>query len=263
MNESTGKSPAVSQPGKKAGTPATGILPPSEKLSPAANVAVHHSPPVATGHSTVSPAPFGGKRGGKSRTDGLVPGSAEAKEADRIKDAARKSEQRAAAKAANPAPLPAATNPGGPVAGDGGGYVADSTNGESGIVAGVIVPWTAKILQRPARLLTRILDRVKKWDIMRRLDKSRLPESVKKEIASDIEWADGAKDDFANALAECASIELNRRGVSAQHSHWVNLALSAGELGLAHITLCERIESAILAAGLKQPDPGQSQAAKN
>lgn len=100
---------------------------------------------------------------------------------------------------------------------------------------------------------------------MRRLDKSRLPESVKKEIASDIEWSEGAKEDFANSLAECATIELNRRGVNAQHSHWVNLGLSAGELALAHITLCERIESAILAAGLKPvpPQPGTSQAAKN
>ena len=218
---------------------------------------------MAPGHSPVSPALFGGKRGGKSRTDGLVPGSEAAKEADRIKDRERKAASRAAEKTANPPPLPAAAAPAGPVAADGGGYVADGPSGELGVVAGVIVPWTAKILQRPARLLTRILDRVKKWDIMRRLDKSRLPESVKKEIASDIEWADGAKDDFANALAECASIELNRRGVSAQHSHWVNLGLSAGELALAHITLCERIESAILAAGLKQPDPGQSQAAKH
>ena len=220
---------------------------------------------MATGHTTVSPALFGGKRGGKSRADGLVPGSEAAKEADRRKDAERKAAARAAEKATNPPPLPPAAAAGGPVAADGGVYVGDSPTGEPAAVGGVFVAWTAKILQRPARLLTRILDRVKKWDIMRRLDKSRLPDAVKKEIASDIEWADGAKDDFANALAECASIELNRRGVSAAQSHWVNLGLSAGELALAHFALCERIEAAILNAGLKPApsQPGTSQPEKN
>jgi len=264
MNDSAAKNPAAFQTGKKEGTPVAQGLQAAPKPAPADNTPVHPVPPVETGYTTVSPALFGGKRGGKSRADGLVPGSEAAKQADRKKDTERKAAARAAERAVNPPPLPAASAPGGPVVADGGVHVGDNPTGEPGPVGGVFVAWSAKLLQRPARLLTRILDRLKKWDIMRRLDKSCLPEAVKKEIAGDIEWADGAKEDFANALAECASIELNKRGVSASQSHWVNLGLSGGELALAHFALCERIEAAILNAGLKpEPPPGASQPKNN
>jgi hypothetical protein len=119
---------------------------------------------------------------------------------------------------------------------------------------GAVVAWSSRLLQKPARLLTRILEKLGQWDIFRRLDKSTLPPEIKAEIKSGCAWQDAAKNDFAESLAECAAIELNRRNIGAQNAHWINLAMSAGELTLAHMSLCERIDKLIIAAATKPPE---------
>ena len=255
MNDSPAKAGTVAKPTGPPGPANPPAVPPRPANPPAGPATV--SPPG--GVATVSQTLFGGKRGGKARADGLVPGSAAAKEADRKKDAERKSAARAATKAANPPPLPAATAPAG-----GQPYpAADVVNSAGGVpdaLVNPVVPWTTKLLAKPARLVTRILERVKKWDIVRRLDKSRLSVEVKRELIKDLDWADEAKEDFATALAECAAIELNQRGVSAANQHWYNLAISGGELVLSHFQLADRIEKAILAANIPTTSqPGTSQ----
>lgn len=103
-----------------------------------------------------------------------------------------------------------------------------------------------RLLEKPAKLLTRILDRLRLRDIFRRLDKSTLPDNVKAEIKQDAEWSQATQNDFATALADATAIELNKRQVGAQNAHWFNLGLSAGEMVLAHYTLCDRIDKLIL-----------------
>ena len=115
--------------------------------------------------------------------------------------------------------------------------------------------WSTRQLQKPAKLVVRILDRARQWDIFRRLDKSKLPAEVKAEIKRDAEWKDAAQNDFADALAEAATIELNKRQVNSASSHWITLAMSGGELALAHFTLCERIDKLILSEKLNQNEP--------
>lgn len=240
--------------------PATTSNPPASPTVAATNHPGQPAPVVVPVRAADSVPLFGGLRGGRARKDGLKPGSPEALEADRKKDALRKQVQReriAALKESEPIPPATVVASGQDAAGAMVPGVAGVPVVETGPV-GLVVPWTARLLQKPARLLTRILDRMRKWDLFRRLDKSKLPESFKAEIKSDCEWKDAAKEDFADALAECAAIELNKHQVSSQNSHWVNLALSAGELAMAHIAVCERIDKAILALAanpLSNPQP--------
>ena len=105
-----------------------------------------------------------------------------------------------------------------------------------------MVPWTTKLLEKPARLFTRVLNRLAQMQIGSRLAKTTLPPKLQEEIRAEAEWKEGAINDFAASLSEVATIELNKRNVPAQHAHWSNLAISAGELVLAHVTLCNRID---------------------
>src|SRR5258707_9089158 len=69
------------------------------------------APPTAVSAAASAPL-FGGNRGGKKRLDGLAPGSPEAIEADRKKDAERKRTRREAVqRVAEPPPLPSAGAP--------------------------------------------------------------------------------------------------------------------------------------------------------
>jgi hypothetical protein len=137
--------------------------------------------------------------------------------------------------------------------GFGSGNGVASAHGEALVAspALVVVPWTQKLLQKPAKLVVRILDRARQWDIFRRLDKSKLPAAVKNEIKRDSEWKETAMDDFTEALAEAAAMEMNKRQINSANAHWITLGMSAGELALAHVTLCGRIDKLILADKLK------------
>lgn len=227
------------QPGAKAPAPAAAPV----AAKPAAQ------PPFVPTPAARSVPLFGGhKGGGKKRADGLPAGSPEAIEADKAKDRERKRLAALKAKGQNPAPLPSAVapppNPGAPVAADPGG-VPGPVAPVAGVAA-VAYAWSARQLQKPAKLVVRILDRARQWDIFRRLDKSKLPAEVKEEIKRDAKWKEEAQNDFADALAECAAIELNKRQINSSSSHWITLAMSGGELALAHFTLCERIDKLIL-----------------
>jgi hypothetical protein len=70
-------------PGVPAGSPPTGSVEQSHAPDPGPRL------PVPSSVAAESVPLFGGKRGGKARLDGLVPGSDEAKEADRKKNAER------------------------------------------------------------------------------------------------------------------------------------------------------------------------------
>jgi hypothetical protein len=194
---------------------------------------------------------FGGHRGGgKKRLDGLPAGSPEALAADRKKNAERMREDRARKRgAALPAALPSAgaVAAGAPLV-DAAPAVDGSPGPVSVVVVGTVVPWKSSLLQKPALLLTRILDRWRTGRIFQKLDRAQLPETVAAEIKKDVAWKDSAREDFSAALADAAAIELNKRAVSAGQSHWINLSLSAGELALAHYDLCARIDKLVLAA---------------
>jgi hypothetical protein len=232
---------------------AGGATPPKPPTNPALeNGAIEGQAAPVVGPSPPKMHIFGGNRGGKKRDDGLPPGSPEAIAADKKKDAARKVAERAAARAAEvPAALPPSPVASGPLAVNPGAPPPLGTVGDVAAPPVLFVPWSVKLLSKPARLATRVIDRLRSLAITRKLDKAKLPEDVTAEVKKDLRWRDEAVNDFGDALAECVAIELNQRQISARHSHWLNLAISGGELALGHFAVCDRIDKLIKAAEKK------------
>ncbi len=111
----------------------------------------------------------------------------------------------------------------------------------------MFVPWSTRVLEKPARLLTKIIDRVRVWGLTKRIRELQLDAKDEKEIIADLAWKDSAVADFNAALAEAATVELNKRTVpGAANSHWLALAMSGGELVYAHTEALNRIESLVL-----------------
>ena len=214
----------------------------SAPLATAAVAAAPNSPPAL----------FGGHNGGgKKRLDGLIAGSPEAIEADREKNAARMRAVRAAKKGATlPPPLPPANSPepdaADPLAGSSNavpGPVAAVAVPAVAVVAGVFVPWTSRLLEKPARLLTKIVDRARIWQLNKKLRLLKLDSAKEKEMQESFSWKAEAVADFNASLAACAEVELNKRRVGgAENSHLINLALSGGELAYAHFQTLELLE---------------------
>ena len=104
------------------------------------------------------------------------------------------------------------------------------------------------MLERPARLLVRIGDRLRIAALCKRLDASPVPDAVKQPVKASLALADAAKNDFAAALAHAATVELNTRSIGgAQHSHWLDVAMTGAELVNAHLQTVEKIDELILA----------------
>lgn len=229
------------------------------------------SPPVVA-KPAFTPAPvaaaaresvalFGGHRGGgKKRADGLVAGSKEAVEADRKADAERKRLARAEKKiAALPPPLPSATataqNP---------NQTPLNSSPDLPVAAGdlalpavgvVFVPWTTRLLEKPAKLLGKIVDRWRSYSRAAQVKKLKLTPDAEKEILERMKWREDAVTDFSVALADCAAVELNKRRVpGAENSHWINLVMTGGELVSLELANTAMIEKLILEDKAKQAE---------
>ena len=113
------------------------------------------------------------------------------------------------------------------------------------------------MLERPARLMVRIGDRLRVAALVKRLDASPVPVPVRDEVKKSLALADAAKTDFANALAHAATVELNTRSIGgAQHSHWLDMAMTGAELVNAHLQTVEKIDELILACAVKENHEG-------
>ena len=108
-----------------------------------------------------------------------------------------------------------------------------------------MVLWNARLLEKPARLLTRIVDRLRKSAVVKKLDHPKLPAEMREEIRKDLDFPREALEDFSTALADCAAVEMNKRGVGAGQSHWLTLAGSVAELGAHHVSAMERLDKLI------------------
>ena len=216
-------------------------------------------------------AAFGGHRGGgKKREDGLVAGSLEAKAADKKKDADRKVAERAAKKlAALPPALPGVAAPVSNASAPAAGGVAALAAAALGqlVAPGVAAPaplfvgWSEKILARPLKLLTKICDRVRCAGLMARVRQLGLSKEQEKEIESDLKYKQVIVDDFNAALTTCAAVEMNkRRCPGAEHSHWLDVTMTGGELVLIHMNTVEKLEKMI--AENKQAKSAKAESAK-
>jgi len=202
-----------------------------------------------------SPALFGGhKGGGKKRLDRLPAGSPEAKAVDnekaRLRMANKRAAERLASASALPPPLPSKNS-------GAGDSPASASAGVAAVpvpVAGVVdsaaaaqtvgfVPWTAIVLRKPVKLLTKIIDRARIWQLTKRVRALKLDAVKEKEILDALAWKEAAVNDFNEALALVAELELNKRRVpGAEQSHFVTLAIAGGELAFQHFQTLETLE---------------------
>ena len=174
---------------------------------------------VAPGVSAASSVPaFGGNRGGKSRRDGLAPGSQAAKEADRKRDAERKRLAREeAARLAEPPPLPSAAE-------TGNGSLPPPVNGLAPGAPGAVpvqsdvVPWDPGTI-RP--LLEELINGSEQSRVQKRKTRAvavGLPDRIVKEVAGDANYPDAAKRALALSGANGTAKILNGLGVSGKYS---------------------------------------------
>lgn len=116
------------------------------------------------------------------------------------------------------------------------------------MVLPTFVAWTAKMLERPTKLFTRIVDRLRVGALMERVRKLKLSKDVEAEAEKRMRYKDEQIADFNAALTNCATIELNKRTVpGAQHSHWLELAMTGGELVNCHLDTVDWLEKQIIA----------------
>lgn len=247
MSDPVKPSPATATAGLKPPTPAAVVVAnPAKPVEPV-------KPVAAVSPAGSAPALFGGHRGGaKKRKDGLVAGSPEAIAANKAKDAARKRLERAEKKAAAlPPPLPAAiaaSEDSLPALVAGQPAVVSPVAPVAAIAAPLFVAWTEKLLQKPVQLLTKIVDRFRCWSLMQRIRKLKLTKEQEQSIESDLRWKGEAVADFNVALTNCLTIEFNRRQVrGAENAHWIDVAMSGGELVLAHLNTLDTLEKMIAA----------------
>jgi hypothetical protein len=245
--------------GGNAATPDSGKISEASKLlvsGTGGNPPAAKSPivPIAPGSSV---ALFGGhKGGGKKRRDGLVAGSPEAIAADKAADAKRKRDARAEKKAAEvPAALPSrvasAENPAAALVFD-SPAMPDTVDVVPPVAAPLglpptFVPWHTRLLEKPAKLLAKILDRTRGFYRAKQVRKLALTPSREKKILDALKWSDDLKADFVTAASDCAVIELNRRQVpGAEHGHWITLVMCCGEMINHELQTSSLIESLVL-----------------
>jgi hypothetical protein len=179
-------------------------------------------------------------RGGRSRRDGLIPGSTEAAEADRAADAKRKKDERAERRALlEPAPLPAAALAG-PVA-----PPADSP--VAGPLAPVVpfVPWDRETLKPLFDELIPTVERLTVQRFTERAEKAKLPADFVKQVGRDAQWSAPARKAIELSASQVAARWLNKSGISAENQAEVVLCTAALSILATQRALLRRLDKMI------------------
>lgn len=227
---------------KTPGAVASGNAPGSKGAAPAAG-----APLVPA----VSSMPlFGGFRGGRKRKDGLKPGSPEAIQADRNKDAKRKRDERAAlSAAAQPSPLPAAvvnlTSP--PAVGPGPAPVGALAPGP-GVEMSAFVPWDGKALLPVFEQAIPLAEELALRAVVKKARSARLPEKVLDEIEKDSAWPMRSKKLLEESSAQLAAKYLNKGGISAEYQPEIVFGVALCAVVAGHAKVLRRLDKLIAAA---------------
>lgn len=191
--------------------PAQGASAPMEKGA----TAVQNSDVAASPSAKATVPLYGGLKGGRKREDGLVPGSPEAAEADRKKEAQRKRDERAAAAlASQPARLPAKVG----IVQNQLPATGDSAASGAGVQVVQIVPWTAEIVKPFTSELIPVAELVDVNGIIEKAKAANLPAALVKEIEKGAQWPAVAKKNLDIALPRLSAKWLNRTGLSAEYA---------------------------------------------
>ena len=208
------------------------------------------TPTVAPASSAVATVPrFGGLRGGKPRTDGLVPGSPEAAAADRERDKRRKQEKRSKrSKTPEPAPLPSqgpSPDPT-PVAGE---IV------QPGVAPVSFVPWDAQTLKPLFDQLIPTVEDLHVDHLTGMAEEAKLPVEIVKVIGRDARWPGPARKAIELSAPQVASKWLNKSGISAENQPEVVLGTAIVSIAVSHRKLSLKLEKLLQA---RQADQGKT-----
>lgn len=177
------------------------------------------SPPAQV-TAAASVSKFGGLRGGKKRADGLVPGSAQALEADRKKDAARKREARSLAEPpALPSAVQASADQGAPLPGSEGGDLSLAP-------AEPEILWDPELLKELVTEAVELTEKKHIKDMREAAEKAQLGAQLISEIAKDAHYVPAFKNTFNKSAPRALAKLLNRFGVSGKYSDEALCALA-------------------------------------
>jgi hypothetical protein len=243
-------------PGTDSGTP-----PPKTSPAPVAGGTV--GAPAANVDSGNNARPrvelFGGLRGGRKRKDGKIPGSPEALEADRAKDAERKRLARERDRLANPeiipAAIPASAPQSNPPAQNNSPAKADSL----GVVAGVenfeTVAWLAKDVEPLVNELVELTEELCQTAINTRCKKAKLPIEIAREIEHDARWATRAKAMIKQGGADLFAQLMNKSQIPLAIRPYIMITIGSLQIAIGQMKILKRLDLLILAANQKPTKP--------
>jgi len=215
--------------------------PPTGQVAP--GPAGTNLPPVAPATSAQASVPlFGGFRGGRKRADGLIPGSPEAIEADRKKDAERKRLERSTTtKLDEPAALPSATatvtNPNTATPGAQSPAIA--------LQAAPAVPWQADMLRSLSDELINTAEAARIAQVAGKIKEAELPEKIAREVMKDVPYKPVYKKMLMLSTPEVAAKGLNKLGISAEYKDEVTFVTSLAAILLQGRTLNAKLDELI------------------
>ena len=215
--------------------------------SPPAAPVANGGTPVASG-GLGSPAPalqrpdlFGGLRGGRPRKDGLKPGSPEAVEADRKKNAERMARNRERERAANPPALPSAL----PGASHPAPEVAPPAGDVVGVSGAPVYAWTAEDFRDAAPELVELAEAWRVDAHTKSAVAGKLPKRVVEEIAKDAAFPPGSKRSLSNASPQTLAEMFNALHVPLSFKKIVTLAPALVYIVVRDIQVGSRVQKMI------------------
>jgi len=171
-----------------------------------------------------------------------LPCTPEAADADRKKDRLRKKAERAA----DPAPLPSATQT---MAG-----TPSTASGGLGTLPGPeaqpVVPWDASTVQPIVEQFLPAAEELMVKQITDRAVKARLTPEIVKAIQADAQWPDPAKKALNQNMAAVTAKYLNKLGVSSEYQAELALMTALSRICGGHILLLRRLDKLIAVANV-------------
>jgi hypothetical protein len=239
-------SPAGKTPDTKAIAPLASGNPPGKS-----------APLVAPFPASASVPLFGGFRGGRKRLDGFRPGSPEAIQADRDKEAKRKRDKRSAlAAAAPPPPLPSAIPSASAPASD---KTFPPGPGLAAVPPAEIVPvalaWQDRDLLSVTTPAVSIVEAALLRGKKRKLKLAKLPADIIGEVERDLAWPSESKKMLAETSSALSAKYLNKAGLSAEYKLEVNFSLAVLNLVAHEQAVNRRLDKLIAAAAVTDQVP--------
>lgn len=229
------------------GAPATAKNPPNNPTPQSAGV--HPTLPVGTSAGTLA-VKHGGDKGGRKRSDGLVPGSAEALEADRKRDAQRKKDaRRAVSEQRVPEPLPPKiVQPVDTLQPMGGGPLP-----VDGLAPLAVEPWRAEDVNPAVIQTIQLAMEAEKLHIEGKLKKANIPVSEWNAALETMKWPEMSVKAFKDNGASASARFLTWMGIDRKYKDVINVCPAFLWFIIDRMKAYKRLDELVAAAQPAQP----------